>query len=103
MNSILQINFNFRKAMRQADKLDSIAKDMLRVATGDLSQSIQTLGGNWAGKSADAFLAKEGRAQDNVRKLSSNLSGIASSLRQMSRAIYQAELEAVRIAQKRDS
>ena len=98
-----QIELNFQKAIRQASKLEQIAAEIERAVSADIAQSMQMLGSGWRGQSADAFLAKEEKALANMRNMSSTLSGLASGIRQSARAIYQAEMEAIRLAQTRDT
>lgn len=103
MSTLSQIQFNYRQALRQADTLETIAADLSRVAKTDMENSMRTLANGWKGSNASAFIAKEIRVQKNVSDLAKSVRSIASDIRRVAWTIYQAEMEAVRIAQERKS
>lgn len=103
MSSLSVIQFNYKQALAQADKLEGIASDMSRVAKTDMENSMRTLSNGWKGSNANAFIAKETRVQGNVNELAKTIRNIAADIRRVAWTIYQAEMEALRIAQERKS
>lgn len=95
------IEFDFKQACSQADKLDSIADSLGSLAKDKLGGSMQTLSQNWKGENADAYLSKGNTLQSNISTSASDLHGIASDIRTIARNIYNAEMAALEIAEQR--
>lgn len=95
------IEFDFREARSQADKLDSIADNLGNLAKDKLGDSMQTLSQNWKGENADAYLSKGSSLQNSISSSASELHGIASDIRTIAQNIYNAEMAALEIAEQR--
>ncbi len=95
------IEFDFRQACDQADRLDSIADNLSNLAKNKLGTSMQTLSQNWKGENATAYLGKGNTLQGNISASSSQLRGIASDIRTIAQNIYNAEMAALEIAERR--
>lgn len=102
MSSRSEIRFNFNQALAQASELDSVA-DHLEQLDRKTENSMQTLSAAWKGQNATAFLKKEDRLKSEVRKTAAEIHNIADDIRRIARRIYEAEMEALRIAQQRNS
>lgn len=96
------IQFDFDQARKQADSLDRIADNLDNLGRHKLNNSMQTLSQNWKGANADAYLAKAGTLQNDITASASDLRSIASDIRTIARNIYNAEMEALRIAEERE-
>ena len=96
------IEFNFKQARRQADQLDNIADNLNGLAKDKLYDSMQTLSQNWRGENANAYLAKGNALQGEISSSASELHSIAADIRTIAQNIYNAEMEALRIAEERE-
>ena len=96
------IQFDFDQARRQADSLDRIAGNLDDLGKNKLDNSMQTLSQNWRGANADAYLTKGGALKQEITSSASELRNIASDIRTIARNIYNAEMEALRIAEERE-
>lgn len=103
MSSRSEIRINFRAAIRQAEQLEGVADRLRRLAKNKMEMSMSSLANAWKGQNATDFLAKEGRLQGSILKTANEIQNIASDIRIIAQRIYEAEMEALRIAESRDS
>ena len=103
MSSRSEIRFNFRQALSQADDLDDLADRLVKLYGTTMENSMQLLAQAWKGENATAFLNKETILKGDIRKTASEIRDIASDIRSIARRVYNAEMEAWRIANERDS
>lgn len=96
------IAFDLNRALRQADEIDSVANNLKRQARDKLDGSMQMLSRNWQGTNANAYIEKGNTLRGNVSSYASQLNGIASDVRTIAHNIYEAEMEALRIAEERE-
>lgn len=96
------IEFDFRKAMGEADEIDNIANRLSNLSQSKFGGTLQNIAANWKGENADIYLNKGSRLQENMGGTVSELHNIASDIRTIARRIYQAEMAALAIAQQRD-
>lgn len=97
------INMDFQKALAEADKVDSSASSISSMVKGKYESSIQTLSTNWKGAGAEKYLKKCTALQTNLNGVASNMKRVASTIRTQARIIYDAEMEALRIAREREA
>ena len=62
------IELNFRQAKRQAAQLENLAVRLERLARNDFNGTLQNIASSWKGESADAYLQKGGRLEDNMAR-----------------------------------
>ena len=103
MSSRWEIRMDFQQAMNQARRLDEIADRLEKVAKKSMEQSMQNLASAWKGTNASAFLQKEDRLQEKIKKTADNVHAIADDIRSVARRVYEAEMAAWRIANERKS
>lgn len=103
MANEFMIAFNYEKAVKQADELLDIAKDIHKVATDKLEPSIKIVDKNWDGASSKKFVAKSRQLKDKVVDSANDIQAIADSIKEMAKKIYDAEMEAIRIAKEREA
>lgn len=101
MKSSYQISVDFQNAQDQARKLEDAASRLERNVLRQMDTAEQGIHSAWKGQSATLFLSKEERLSGDIRRTASDLRGIASDIRRIARRIYDAEMEALRIAQSR--
>lgn len=103
MSSRSEIRFNFRQALNQADRLDNLADRLDRLSGKTMESSMQTLSAAWKGENATAFLRKEDILKKEIRTTAGSIHDIADDIRRIARRVYDAEMEALRIANERRS
>lgn len=96
------IEFNLRQALQQAEKLENISDELRILSKDKLGGSLQTLSQNWKGVNATSYIKKGNTLQTNINSSSSQLREIASTIRTIAWNIYNAEMEALRIAEERE-
>lgn len=97
-----RIEMDFKQAMAQADEVDEIADRLSDISGGQLGDALQNLAAAWRGENAVSYLGKGARLQDKISASSGELHETAASIRRAARRIYNAEMEALRIAEARD-
>lgn len=98
MKSQYAIYMDFKKAKDQADQLDALAKSMNEIKNTELQNCIAGIGKYWTGDNADAFLAKVRTVQGKIGNTADDLTAAASTIRQIAKQTYDAEMAAYKIA-----
>lgn len=98
---IAKIEFDYREALKQANKLDEIANNIKHLASENIENTLSTLNGGWQGDSASAFIAKGRTLKDNTLRTASDLTNAADKIRKIAKQIHDAEVAAFEIANKR--
>ncbi len=102
MSSLAEIQFNYQKALRQASQLEGIARKLKNASGTELQNILQQVHSAWQSDSAPQYLQKGRKVQGDINTTAGNLNSIASTIRTVAQIIYEAELEAWRIAHERD-
>ena len=97
------IQFNYEKAIRQANDLQDISKEIKKLAENKLTDSLQTIDKNWDGDNSKKFIKKGNTLKGKIEDSAEDLQKVSTSIRQMAKKIYDAEMESIRIAQERSS
>lgn len=95
------IQLNYDAARRQAQRLEEIARTLTNVADNQLNGSFSQLQSSWKGDSATAYLNKGKVVQRDIKTTASNVQNAADSIRKIAKRTYEAELQAIRIAEIR--
>ncbi len=96
-----EILFNYRQAIKQAEKLEQLSKRLNSVADRSMEPAIATLRSAWRSDHSEQYYSKAGIAKDNINKSAANLNTIAASIRRVAKAVRDAELRALEVARKR--
>ena len=102
MSSKGTIEMNFQQAKEQANRLDEQAK-RTKGGSKDLGTTMQGLSGGWTGENSKGYLGKGKKCETGIGNAERGLSQTATVIRQIAQRIYNAEMEALRIAQERSS
>ena len=102
MASKASIEFDFRKAKAQADKMDAVADQLNTLSDSKFGGTMQHLSSNWKGENASLYLAKGGKLQDQMDATARELHSIAADIRTVAKRLYEAEMRALQIAQHRE-
>ena len=101
MKTSAQIKMNYREAMQQARDLDTLAGKIRTTANQKVEQSMQLLSSGWKGNTASDFLRKYSELKRQILASADELNSIADDIRRTAQIVYNAEMEALRIAQTR--
>lgn len=103
MSSLAEIYFNYNKAIEQAAKLEGIAKRLSTAADRDLETILSDVSRAWKSDSSPQYIRKGQKVQGDMHTTERNLKNIAQAIRTIAKRIFEAELEAWRIANERKS
>lgn len=103
MSSLSEIYFNYNKAIQQAERLDTIARRLKQAADGDMEGILNDVYRVWKSDSAPQYIQKGQKVKTDIVTASKKLNQIASAIRTIARQVRDAELEARRIANERNS
>lgn len=94
------IEMDLKRAIEQANQIESIASRMSTLANSKFDNTLQNLSWNWKGYSASRYLNKGNLLKGNINRTVSDLRAIAREIRAEARRIYNADLAALEIAQR---
>ncbi len=95
-----QIQINFDEANRQADVIES-ALDKLKRADALHEELKDGIPAGWRGDNASQFMSIFVQLGDFFRSITNNIINVNNWIRESARRIYEAEMEALRIAEER--
>ena len=96
-----EILFNYRQAIRQAEKLEEVAKKLNKLGTDKMGNSIGTLKSAWQSDNSGAYYSKAIKVQGEIQTTAKNIRQIAQAIRSTAEAVRNAELRALEIARSR--
>lgn len=100
IKSSAQIMMDFNKARNQAKKLEDAAASIRRESRR-FTQCRSDVASSWTGDNASRFTNKMGLVTEDLNKIAANLERTADTIRKNAKTIYDAEMEAKRIAELR--
>lgn len=95
----MTIELDFAASIKQAEEIERIADDLKNLADNKMSDTVSEMQSCWKGDSAQAFFAKSSIVQGNLEETAEKLMEIAQSIRSAAKKMYDAEMEALRIAE----
>lgn len=102
MSSATRIEFDYNRAIAQAQKLDDIAQKLYNLAQNDFVNSMDVLMRGWEGEASNMYIDKGNILCDKIRKTSKDLNNTANSIRKIAKKIYDSEMLALEIAKQRN-
>lgn len=102
MSSLSEIYFNYNKAVEQANQLDDIAKRLNNAASQDVEKLLNDINTAWKSDSTAAYIKKGQKVEADMRTTVNNIKNIAGTIRTIAKRIFDAEMEAWRIANERN-
>lgn len=97
----IEIMFNYNQAIRQAEKLESIAKKLNTLKDTKLENTLGTLKNAWQSDSSGQYYGKASQVQTEIGITAKNVYQIAQAIRTTAKAVKTAELRALEIARSR--
>ena len=101
MASRTQIQMDFNHATQKANELDEIANDLSKLSGTDLQNTLNSLGNNWKGDNATLYIQKGFSLKESMDTTVTSIRQTAATIRAIAKNIYDAEMEALRIAEER--
>ncbi len=101
MKTAAEINFDYQRAINQAEDLDNAAADLKRTAQNSLEDVRSDLYRAWRSDSADSYRKKLAKVKEDMLTTAKNLNRAADTIRDIAREVRDAELNALRIAMER--
>ncbi len=96
------IEFDFKQALAQADRIDSIADNLSNLSGKRFGATMQNLAANWKGNNASGYLSKGAKLQGKMNVTVNELRNTASDIRKIAKSLYDAEMAALEIASRRE-
>lgn len=103
MASRSQIMMDFDRAKQKANELDNIANDLSGISSRDLQGTMEGLANDWKGDNATAYIKKGYTVKEKLDVIVTDLHNTANTIRAIAKNIYDAEMEALRIAEEREA
>ena len=97
------IQMDFNKANKQAEELSEIANALDNLAQKDMLNCFNSIGNNWKGENADAYIKKGNIVKGNIEKVAKDLKKAAETIRKIAKNTKDAEMAALEIANNRTS
>lgn len=98
MKTILEINLDYAKAIRQAEQLEAIARNLGTLADSEFQGCLQRISTNWKGENASAYIAKGQKLKGDMNKTAEQLNKAAGAIRNIARRTKEADIAAMNIA-----
>lgn len=99
--SNLMIQLNYTQAIEQAEQLSKMADEIKDLSEEEVAKLITDLGSCWEGENASAYIAKVEILKRNLEKTAEDIKKTSTTIRDMATNIYNAEMEAEKIADNR--
>lgn len=96
--SSIEIQMDYNNAVRQADSLCQIARDMKRTADRSLQDCVSEISHSWTGSNSTAYINKCNILKSNILGTAGQLEKTADVIRRIARNTYDAEMKALRLA-----
>ena len=103
MASRERIEMDFTRATQKANELDGIADNLSKLSDTDLQNTLDGLNNDWKGDNAGEYIKKGFALKENMDKTVKGIRDTASTIRTVAKNIYDAEMEALRIAEEREA
>jgi uncharacterized protein YukE len=95
-----EILMDFTNAKRQAGRLEEAAR-AIRVEALRMEDCRRSVCGAWSGDNALRYTSKMGHVSGDLERIANNLDKAAAVLRKNAKALFDAEMEAIRLAEAR--
>lgn len=101
MRSRSEIIMDYNRVMGLADQLDSFAGKLKQEVDGTVRGTLDSLRAAWQGENSELFMSRSYDFISNAASSADSLQSFAYSIRSNAQRVYNAEMEALRIAEER--
>lgn len=99
--TMAEIQMDFSQAMHAAEELDLLAQKVDDISKEQIESTFQSIKQGWTGEASQEFMKKGKILEEKIAAEGRLLKQNAEAIRVAARAIYNAEMEALRLAQIR--
>lgn len=99
--SLHLIEMDFKNAIRQAENLERIAKEIENLLNGQFDSCMNIVSGNWRGENASSYIRKGNIVREDICCEAKKIRDTAAVVREIARRLYEADMRAYRLARKR--
>lgn len=96
-----EIIFDYKQAIKQAERLEEIARKLRTLSVDKIENSMGTLKAVWQSDNSHQYYSKVSKVQEDINGTSEYVKKIANSIRTTAEAVKEAELRALEIARSR--
>ncbi len=96
-----EIRMDFIFCRQKADRLESLGRQLRRLANSGYGTSLQTLANCWEGENADNYFRKSRKLKEKMLETADELIRAAGTARTIARNTYNAEMRAKSIVQNK--
>ncbi len=96
-----EIKLNYEKAIRQAERLETIGREVNNMANNDYENTLNGIAASWTGENSAAYLNKAKQLKEKMITTGKNLLLVAEEIRRKARRIFDAEMAALELAESR--
>lgn len=100
--SAFEIQMDYRNAIRQADSLSEIARELKTTADSGLQDCMSEISGSWTGDNATGYVKKCSLLKDKIIRSSEKLQKTADAIRKIAKNTYDMEMRALEIMKRRE-
>lgn len=101
MRSRSEIIMDYNRVMGLADQLDSLVGKLKQEMDGTVRGTLDSLRSAWQGENSELFMSRSYDFISNAASSADSLQSFAYSIRSNAQRVYNAEMEALRIAEER--
>lgn len=96
--SSMEIRMDYNNAVRQADSLRQIARELRSTANKDFQDCVAEISHNWTGSNSAAYIRKCNTLKSNILNTADKLERTADTIQKIAKNTYDAEMRALRLA-----
>lgn len=96
-----QLYMDFASAKTKADQLDELAQQLEKAVNSEYKNGVNSARCAWKGDASDSFKKNADKLEQKTKQAATNLKTCAKTIRQVAQTIYNAEMRAIEIAEKR--
>lgn len=100
--SAFEIQMDYRNAIKQADSLSEIARELKVTADSGLQECVSEISGSWTGDNASNYIKKCNLLKEKIVYSSDKLQKTASAIRKIAKNTYDMEMRALEIMRRRE-
>lgn len=97
----VQIYCNYLSAKAQANELEEIANDIIKLSDEQLSNEFMYVYLQWTGEASKSYQNRGRILRTQIKDHANELKKAASTIRRVAERVYKTEMEALRIARER--
>ena len=96
-----EIEFDYNKIAKNAGELEELSARAKNIAGKEISESLTAISGSWESEGASVFLTNADKLKNDIEKTAVKIEKIAYEIRNKAKRLYDAEMEAEKIAETR--